>query len=342
MTKSIILDDIIPLYLLSEKNKPSCERIGKAIWISGDMVLRHMSKNVFTWYDLYKQIAWYIKNKKWWIIAVDDSVQDRLRTFESKSDLVKQHYSWNHKSIVNWVDIITLFWIDGNNKLPINFRIFDQSSWKTKHNLFWEMLEEVLWRWFKPLLVTADSFYSTNDNIAKLIEKGIGIFMWIKSNRLARNIEDFGEKADYLSIANCPIWSDGKMMHIKWLWLFKVFRFEDRNYIYHSNDDEKHTDYIETEKLTKIQAQKIQRSHWCIEEYHRVLKQLCNLEWMIFRRTNQIINHIFYSIKSYCILEITKQKYQLKSWYHTITNDTIWYCKDMIWKLSIDWLCLVY
>ena len=178
MQTSTQLDERFPLYLLSEKSTPSCERIGKVMGISGDKVLRHLSKKELNGKDLYQHVSVYIKNKEWGIFAVDDSVQDRLWSHESKADLIGQHYSWNHKSIVNWVDIVTLFRVHWDQKIPLNFRILDPLWDKTKHTLLREMLDEALWRWFKPLLVSADSFYSTNDNIARLIQKRIGIFMY--------------------------------------------------------------------------------------------------------------------------------------------------------------------
>ncbi|MDR0608474.1 MAG: hypothetical protein LBG52_09395 [Candidatus Peribacteria bacterium] len=77
-------------------------------------------------------------------MAVDDSVQDRLWSHTTKSDIIGQHYSGNHKSIVNGVDVITLFWVVGEQKLPINFKIFSTENNKTKHTLFLEMIDEIL------------------------------------------------------------------------------------------------------------------------------------------------------------------------------------------------------
>jgi hypothetical protein len=342
MNKSTLLEGKLPLYLLSEKDTPSCERIWKIMWMSWDTVLRYMWKKLLRGKDLYNAVSVYITEKIWGILAVDDSVQDRLRSYISKAELVGQHYSGNHKSIVNWVDIVTLFWVQWDQKLPINFRILDPLSDQTKHTLLREMLVEVLWRWFKPSLVTADSFYATNDNIARLIQTGIGIFMGVKSNRSTRELDSFEKKSAYTPIASQSVPWEGKILHFKGLGLLKVFRFEDRHYVYHSGNDATKLDYEATQTLTREEAQSIQRSHWHIEEYHRVLKQLCNLEGMIFRQAIQISNHIFYSIKAYCILEITRAKHKLKSRYHTITNNTIWYTTDLFSKLSLDGLCLVY
>jgi hypothetical protein len=63
--------------------------------------------------------------------------------------------------------------------------------------------------------MTADSFYATNDTISKLIQKGIGLFMGIKSNRLARELSDFEKKASYWAVTTYSIPSEGKVMHVK-------------------------------------------------------------------------------------------------------------------------------
>jgi hypothetical protein len=82
--------------------------------------------------------------------------------------------------------------------------------------------------------------------------------------------------------------------------------YEDRYYIYHSQSDRTAIEHEETKKLSREEATIIHRKHRYIEEYHRVLKQLCNFEGMIFRKGKRIVNHIYYSIKAFCILEITR------------------------------------
>jgi hypothetical protein len=84
--------------------------------------------------------------------------------------------------------------------------------------------------------------------------------------------------------------------------------YEDRYYIYHSSADKTEIEYEVTKELSREEATTIHRKHWYIEEYHRALKQLCNFEGMIFRSAKRISNHIFYSIKAFCILEITRLK----------------------------------
>ena len=339
--QNINLEEAFPLYLLSEKGSPSCERMAQVLWISWDMIINFLKKVELKWEDLYKRIENKIDSKIGWILAVDDTVQDRLRSYESKNDLVCQHYSGNHKSIVNGVDIVTLFWVQWDQRVPLTFRIYTRYWEKTKHDLLREMVDEVLSWWFKPSLVSADNFYATNENIAMLIQKRIGVFMGVKSNRLTRDIDAFEKSRNYVAICEQSIPSEWRMLHVKGIWLMKVFVFDDRYYVYHSWKDETKNDYEETHKLTREEAEVIHRWHWCIEEYHRAMKQLCNLEWMIFRQKNQIVNQIFYAIFSYCLLEFTRINQWLKSRYACVSNQTIESTQNLFNKMSIIDLCII-
>ncbi|MDR0608473.1 MAG: hypothetical protein LBG52_09390 [Candidatus Peribacteria bacterium] len=142
--------------------------------------------------------------------------------------------------------------------------------------------------------------------------------------------------ANYSSLCDVNIPYQGKVLHFRGLGMFKTFMYEDKYYIYHNAQDKEMITYKESEKLTREDANRIHRNHWYIEEYHRVLKPLCNFEGMIFRSGIRIVNHIFYSIKAFCILEITRFEKGLKNWYATITNDTIKYTADMMHNLSLS------
>ena len=133
--EQMVYGDLRPLYLLSEKWKPSCERLGKVLWISWDTILRSISTNEIKHTNLIDMFDNKM-NKEWWTLTVDDSVQDRLWSYETKAELITRHYSWNHKSIVYWVDLVTLFWTTDWYSLPINYRIYDPKDKKTKHDLF--------------------------------------------------------------------------------------------------------------------------------------------------------------------------------------------------------------
>jgi hypothetical protein len=93
MKTTINYGEVRPMYLLSEKGKPSTTRFAKALGISDDKLLRSLSQDFFRGDDLHKEIEPYIESKVGGVLSVDDSVQDRLWSYESKSDIIGQHYS---------------------------------------------------------------------------------------------------------------------------------------------------------------------------------------------------------------------------------------------------------
>jgi hypothetical protein len=63
MKNSINPGEIRPLYLLSEKGKPSTTRFSKALGVSDDKLLRSLSQRFLCGLDLYKEIEPYIESK---------------------------------------------------------------------------------------------------------------------------------------------------------------------------------------------------------------------------------------------------------------------------------------
>ena len=49
-------------------------------------------------------------------------------------------------------------------------------------------------------------------------------------------------------------------------------------------------------------------SHWKIEQYHRVIKQVCHIEKFQVRRSKLILNHIFSALMAY--VEIQKNQFE--------------------------------
>ncbi|MGL5212726.1 MAG: IS701 family transposase, partial [Acinetobacter junii] len=48
--------------------------------------------------------------------------------------------------------------------------------------------------------------------------------------------------------------------------------------------------------------------HWKIEQYHRVIKQVCHIEKFQVRRSKLILNHIFSALMAY--VEIQKNHFE--------------------------------
>ena len=79
---------------------------------------------------------------------------------------------------------------------------------------------------------------------------------------------------------------------------------------------------------------KLHEKHWRIEQYHRVIKQICHIEHFQVRKQKAIRNHIFASICSYVRLQCL-----------CITDLIVIVCREIcLMKLSLPLykiLCLV-
>lgn len=60
---------------------------------------------------------------------------------------------------------------------------------------------------------------------------------------------------------------------------------------------------------------RIHEQHWGIEQYHRALKQVCNIERFQVRATSAIKTHIFCAIRGFVQLEFLRYQAQIKNWY---------------------------
>nr|WP_010598308.1 transposase [Rickettsiella massiliensis] len=74
------------------------------------------------------------------------------------------------------------------------------------------------------------------------------------------------------------------------------------------------------ERLTKIDFEKLRRAHWRIEQFHRAIKQLCNIERFQVRNENPIKNHIFCALKAFVKLELMRFNESIFHWYELKRN----------------------
>mgnify|MGYP006388182165 CR=1 FL=1 len=69
------------------------------------------------------------------------------------------------------------------------------------------------------------------------------------------------------------------------------------------------------ESITKIDFERIHDAHWSIERFHRVIKQVCNIERFQVRNENPIKNHIFCALKAFIKLEFMRFNRIISHWY---------------------------
>jgi hypothetical protein len=71
----------------------------------------------------------------------------------------------------------------------------------------------------------------------------------------------------------------------------------------------------ELSSKTEAEFKTIHDQHWGIEQYHRALKQLCNIERFQVRKSQAIRTHIFCAIRGFVQLEFLRIKSIITNWY---------------------------
>ena len=275
-------------YMLSWDYKPSCVKFWSLVWKSNLSINRKLWSKKYTPKMLFNELTKYI-NLEGGTISVDDTVIDKKYSRETKWELLWKFWSWKHKKVVLWINLITLFFTDNKwTKIPLTWRVVDKKEWTTKNEYFRDMLSEALNWWIKPSIVTFDSWYSSWENLNYINSLWIDFLCSIKKNRLlSKDIRKYKKIQEY------PISEEWEVLHLKNVWFVKVFKKNGRTYIFKSWSDKSKRKKDWTKKFSTASFHKEHNTHWGIECFHRAIKQLCCIEKWLFRNKCQIKNHIY-------------------------------------------------
>lgn len=281
-------------YILSEPKHLNCSRLGKLMNISHDSVTRFLNRENLTPEDLFLESSSQL-DLKGGVLSVDDTVLDKPYSYQM--ELVDYFWSGKHHRSVKGINLITLYYTDlkGHN-LPVNYRIYDKSEGKTKNDYFQEMLAEVLKWGIEPNLVTGDSWYSGVSNLKLIRKYQLGFLFALESNRTVSV-----KPGEFLQIQKLGIPEDGLEVWLRDFGYVKVFRTrlkdQPRHYAMYLPDNSQLITFDRNRFL------KLHDQHWQIEQYHRIIKQVCHIEHFQVRSSTAIRNHIFASICSYVCLQ---------------------------------------
>jgi hypothetical protein len=298
------------LFLLSEPKYVSCVRLAQILSdLSHDSINRFLWRENYTPKDLFDEVAPQIKLEGG-TISVDDMVIDKLYSDPKKAELIDYFWSGKHKKTVKGINLVTLYYTDLNGvSVPVNYRIVNKQEGKTKHDYFLEMLAEVRAWGIKPALVTGDSWYASKENLNFLKEKEFGGLFALEVNRLV-SVER-GKK--YVQVQSLDIPQDGLIVYLKQVGQVKVFRTVFKNeFRYYA------VFFPNLQELSSINwadFKRIHDQHWGIEQYHRALKQVCNIERFQVRESQAIRTHIFCAIRGFVQLEFLRITAQIANWY---------------------------
>ena len=230
-------------------------------------------------------------------LSVDDSVEDKPYRDHSKSAFVEFFWSGKHKRSVKGINLITLYYTDtAGSSYPVNFRIYDKQEGKTKNDYFREMVLEVFEWGLEPAWVTGDSWYSSLDNLKFLRDQKVGFLFGIANNRKVSI-----ERGTSAQVKTVEIPNEGLMVYLKafgWVKVFfQPFKNEPRYYILYRPNLER------LQHLTRDIFKAVHDDHWKIECFHRVIKQVCNIERFYVRGEQAIRNHFFCALRAFCKLQ---------------------------------------
>lgn len=310
LSTALCNEEIYTSYLLSDPRHTSCTRLSEVMGsISHDSVNRFLSRERFEPEDLFDEESSRIELTGG-ILSVDDSVLDKPYMNPKKAKLIGNFWSGKHKRVVKGVNLITLFYTDIHGvSVPVNYRIYDKSEEKTKNDYFLEMLHETLAWGLKPAWVTGDSWYASIGNLKKLRKLKLQFMFGVENNRTVSI-----ERGQYTQIQKLEDWQNDELTaYLKDYGMVKVFRqIYKKSYRYYI------ISVPELDNLPSVSRHDFERvhaAHWCIERYHRALKQVCHVEHFQVRGSNQIKNHIFCAIKAFVQLEFLRVKHLISHWY---------------------------
>jgi hypothetical protein len=294
-------------FLLSEPKQVSCRRLGEVMNISHDSVNRFLNRESYDGKDLFNEVKSLV-NLNGGTLSVDDSVLDK--PYASYIAFIGYFWSGKHHASVQGINLVTLYYTDTEgNHYPVNFRVVDKSENKTKNDYFLDMLAELLAWGLKPVMVTGDSWYACAKNLKAIKNYGLGLLFAIKSNRTVSI-----EKGNWQQVQTLEIPEKGEIVWLKEYGNVKLFRtqLKDqlRHYVVYLPNEEKLAEF--DRPAFDLEHDK----HWQIEQYHRAIKQVCNIENFQVRGKQATKNHLFAAIYSYVQLQRLTTIQAIKDCYH--------------------------
>jgi hypothetical protein len=281
-------------FLMSEPKSTTCTRLSEVMPISHDSANRFLLREAYEPRDLFNEAA-KLLHLEGGTLSGDDTVLDK--PYSQKMDLVDYFWSGKHHRVVKGINLLTLYYTDPQGRhLPVNYRVIDKAENKTKNEYFRDMLAEVLAWGLRPAFATADSWYAGEQNLKTVKHHGMGFMFAVESNRIVSL-----EKGAWVQVQKLAIPDEGVLVWLRDFGQVKLFRtqLKDqlRHYVAYLPDEDAYAAF------GRDDFQLLHDRHWQIEQYHRLLKQVCNIERFQVRSKVAIGNHIFASLCSFIQLQ---------------------------------------
>ena len=169
------------------------------------------------------------------------------------------------------------------------------------------MLEEVRAWGLEPSYVTGDSWYSCVKNLKQIRAHSLNFLFGVDSNRLVST-----KKGEYAQVQALDVPQEGLIVWLKDYGYVKLFRTDLKNQVRH------YVIYITNENFEAIgylDFNRVHSEHYDIEQYHRTIKQVCNIESFQVRGKVAVKNHIFSALFGFVQLQVMKTKDLIQNCY---------------------------
>lgn len=153
-----------------------------------------------------------------------------------------------------------------------------------------------LWQWgLRPEWITADSWYSSLENLKFLRNLEVNFLMGLEKNRIISS-----QPSHYEQVGQVIIPPEGLYTHLKGFDFIEVFRTvsqegDVRHYALYRSGQDRELPH----RATRQEFETLRLRHWQVEAFFRCIKQCCQAEKFFVRNTTAIHTHLFCVMRAF-------------------------------------------
>ena len=317
------LQDLYSDYLISQNKYATATGLADIVPenLSHDQITRFLNGDLMDSKILWQEVKADVRaneDKDCGVLVLDDMPAEKPYTDEN--EIIAWHYSHAKNRLIKGMNLLTCMVRYDDVRLPIGYEVVKKDlrysdletrkekrkSSVSKNELFRCLISQAIRNQVKYKYVLADNWFSSNDNMNFIHHNTKKMFiMGLKANRsIAMTLEDKQqgcyEKLGSMSLEdNMP-----KTVYLKGV----SFPVQVMKKVFTNEDGSKGVLYLVTDDLS-INGEQIFETYqkrWCIEEYHKSVKQNAGFERSPTKTITSQLNHVFCSILAFCKLERLK------------------------------------
>lgn len=311
-------------YLISSTGQTTCTGLSNVLdgAVSHDKFTRMLSTSDFGSKNLWKQnkimVQEISRSQDTKVLSMDDSIMAKPHT--KTSELNCWHYDHCAGKTVKGTQFMTALFNSQGMNVPVVMELIKKDrlvtdaktgkqkrkSRTSKNELFRQMVTQCASQLYIDY-VLADSWFCSNANIKHIIKCGLDFVMAIKSNRLIALSRQDKENGNWINIKSLDLEQSVKEVWLKGL----DFPLSLSKQVFKNADDTATLYLVSSDlSLSHDQMTALYKRRWCVEQYHKAVKQVTSFGKAPAKTTKTQSNHFYLSIMAYCKVEILKIRAQ--------------------------------